>query len=154
MSNLAINFPRNTFFGFDSIFDQIERLENSKPNFGRGQGYPPYNVIKKDDTHYLIEIAVAGFNKDDISLTLEKGELTIEGDAHHGEDKRDYTHRGISARKFIRKFTLSETMVVVGADIVDGLLVIGLENQIPEEDKPKTIKLGDLDKSAKQLLLG
>ena len=100
-----------------------------------------------------IEIAVAGFNKDDISLTLEKGDLTIEGHKH-SEDRDDYVHRGISARKFIRKFTLSDTMVVVGADIVDGLLLVGLENQIPEEDKPQTIKLGELNKGAKKLLLG
>ncbi len=153
MSHLALNFPRETFFGFDSLFNTLDRIENTHNGITRGQGYPPYNVVKKDDTHYLIEIAVAGFNKDDISLTLEKGDLTIEGHKH-SEDRDDYVHRGISARKFIRKFTLSDTMVVVGADIVDGLLLVGLENQIPEEDKPQTIKLGELNKGAKKLLLG
>ena len=91
---------------------------------------------------------------DDIDLTLEKGVLTITGKHKGGSNTRDYTHRGISQRAFERSFTLSETIKVVGADIVDGLLVVILENDIPEEDKPQTINLGDLPKHAKKLLLG
>jgi molecular chaperone IbpA len=118
----------------------------------RGVGYPPYNVIRKDDGHFLIEIAVAGFSKDDIDLTLEKGVLTVTGKKHSGADTRDYTHRGISQRGFERSFTIADTIKVIGADIVDGLLVIILENDIPEEDKPQTINLGSLNKAAKLLL--
>ena len=151
MTNLAFNFPRDTFLGFDQLFNT---LQNTNPETVRGQGYPPYNVIKRDDGHFLIEIAVAGFKKEDIDLTLEKGVLTITGKKHSGLDTRDYAHRGISQRAFERSFTLADTLKVVGADIVDGMLVVILENNIPEEDKPQTINLGDLPKSAKKLLLG
>ena len=149
MSNLAFNFPRDTFLGFDSLFNT---LAETNVTDARGVGYPPYNVIRKDDGHFLIEIAVAGFSKDDIDLTLEKGVLTVTGKKHSGADTRDYTHRGISSRGFERSFTIADTIKVIGADIVDGLLVIILENDIPEEDKPQTINLGSLNKAAKLLL--
>jgi molecular chaperone IbpA len=153
MSNLAFNttFPRDTFLGFDQLFNTLQDISLDD---ARGSGYPPYNVIKREDGHFLIEIAVAGFRKEDINLTLEKGILTISGDKVKGTDKRTYEHRGISSRNFKRSFTLSDTLKVVGADIVDGMLVVILENNIPEEDKPQTINLGDLPKSAKKLLLG
>ena len=149
MSNLAFNFPRDTFLGFDSLFNT---LAETNIESARGVGYPPYNVIRKDDGHFLIEIAVAGFSKDDIDLTLEKGVLTVTGKKHSSTDTRDYTHRGISQRGFERSFTIADTIKVIGADIVDGLLVIILENDIPEEDKPQTINLGSLNKAAKLLL--
>ena len=152
MTNLAFtNFPRDTFLGFDSLFNT---LAETNMQAARGVGYPPYNVVKRDDGHFLIEIAVAGFKKEDIDLTLEKSVLTITGKHKGGSDVRDYTHRGISQRAFERSFTLSDTIKVVGADIIDGLLVVVLENDIPEEDKPQTINLGDLPKHAKKLLLG
>jgi|TARA_B110000977_G_scaffold53068_1_gene72101 molecular chaperone IbpA len=149
MSNLAFNFPRDTFLGFDQLFNTLTEIN---PDVARGSGYPPYNVIKKDDGHFLIEIAVAGFSKNDIDLTLEGGVLTVTGNKKTGTDKREYTHRGISARGFERAFTLADTIKVIGADIVDGLLVIILENNIPEEDKPQTINLGALS-AAQSLLL-
>jgi molecular chaperone IbpA len=149
MSNLAFNFPRDTFLGFDQLFNT---LSETPMDTARGVGYPPYNVIRKDDGHFLIEIAVAGFSKDDIDLTLEKGVLSITGKKHAGADTRDYTHRGISQKGFERSFTIADTIKVIGADIVDGLLVIILENDIPEEDKPQTINLGSLNKAAKMLL--
>tara|TARA_B110000914_G_scaffold50104_1_gene42901 strand:+ start:174 stop:626 length:453 start_codon:yes stop_codon:yes gene_type:complete len=149
MSNLAFNFPRDTFLGFDQLFNTLTEIN---PDVARGSGYPPYNVIKKDDGHFLIEIAVAGFSKNDIDLTLEGGVLTVTGNKKTGTDKREYTHRGISARGFERAFTLADTIKVIGADIVDGLLVIILENNIPEEDKPQTIHLGALSPVAKSLL--
>ena len=151
MSNLAFNFPRDTFLGFDQLFNNLAEMNVES---ARGVGYPPYNVIKRDDGHFLIEIAVAGFKKDDIDLTLEKSVLTITGKHKGSSDTRDYAHRGISQRAFERSFTLSETIKVVGADIVDGLLVVILENDIPEEARPQTINLGDLPKHAKKLLLG
>ena len=149
MSNLAFNFPRDTFLGFDQLFNTLTEIN---PDVARGSGYPPYNVIKKDDGHFLIEIAVAGFSKHDIDLTLEGGVLAVTGNKKTGTDKREYTHRGISARGFERAFTLADTIKVIGADIVDGLLVIILENNIPEEDKPQTINLGALS-AAQSLLL-
>jgi molecular chaperone IbpA len=150
MTSNAIQFPRDVFLGFDSLFDTLNRMETASNK----QTYPPYNVVKKDDDHYLIEIAVAGFSKDDINLTLEKGVLTIEGKKKE-ENKEDvYLHQGISARAFKRSFTLADTIKIVGADVVDGLLLVGLQNVVPEEEKPKTINLGEFTKQAKKLLLG
>ena len=140
------NFQRDLFFGFDSLFDSINTPQKQ-------QSYPPYNVIKKGDNHYFIEIAVAGFKDSDINLTLEKGVLTVEGTRPLTDTVTDYVHKGISNRDFTRSFTLADTIKVVGADIVDGLLLIGLENDIPEEEKPQTINLGEFSKKAKELLL-
>jgi len=147
MTTYSAGFPRDLFLGFDSLFDALNAPNTSN------QSYPPYNVIKKGDNHYFIEIAVAGFKDDDINLTLEKGILTVEGKKNEKSDE-DYIHRGISNRTFTRTFTLADTIKVVGADIIDGLLLIGLENVIPEEDKPRTINLGEFTKSAKKILLG
>jgi molecular chaperone IbpA len=152
MSNLAFNFPRDTFLGFDQLFETLSSVPFNGTTETRSAGYPPYNVIKKDDGHFLIEIAVAGFSKDDIDLTLEKGILTVKGNRPHAPVDREYAHRGISSRGFERQFTLSDTIQVIGADIVDGLLVVALENNIPEEDKPQIIKLGKLNKTASLLL--
>ena len=152
MSNLAFNFPRDTFLGFDQLFNTLAEVPFNGQTEARSSGYPPYNVIKKEDGHFFIEIAVAGFSKDDIDLTLEKGVLTVTGNRPTAAVNREYAHRGISSRGFERQFTLSDTIQVIGADIVDGLLVVALENNIPEEDKPQIIKLGKLNKAASLLL--
>lgn len=143
----TFSYPRDLFLGFDSIFDDMSRMTH------KTQPYPPYNVIKKDEEHYLIEIAIAGFKNEDIDLTLEKGVLTVEGKKKN-EDTANYLHKGISARNFTRSFTLADTIEVVGADVIDGMLYIGLQNVVPEEEKPKTINLGDATKKIKQMLLG
>jgi len=148
MTNTLHNFPRDVFLGFDTLLDRLDRIDNASK-----QTYPPYNVIKKDDNHYLIEIAIAGFNREDIDLTLEKGVLTVEGEKT-AEDTNKYVHKGISARNFRRVFTLADTIKVVGADVINGMLYIGLENVVPEEDQPQKINLGQFAKSAKKLLLG
>ena len=146
----SVTFPRDLFLGFDNLFDTVLQFNDNQQ---LRQTYPPYNVIKKGDSHYLIEIAVAGFKSDDINLTLEKGVLTVEG-KKESDDTNDYVRKGISDRNFTRTFTLAETIKVVGADVVDGMLLIGLENVVPEEDKPQTINLGEFNKSLKQKLLG
>jgi molecular chaperone IbpA len=150
MTSNSIQFPRDIFLGFDTLFDEMHRLNTAQ----KQPSYPPYNVIKKDDDHYLIEIAVAGFSKDDINLTLEKGVLTIEGKKKEESKEDIYLHQGISARAFKRSFTLADTIEIVGADVIDGMLVVGLENVVPEEEKPKTINLGEFSKQAKKALLG
>ena len=147
----TMHFPRELFLGFDTLFDSLNRIDEVR---SRQPSYPPYNVVKKDDNHYLIEIAIAGFTKEDIDLTLEKGVLTIEGEKKSEKKDNIYIHQGISARAFRRSFTLADTIKVVGADVVNGMLVIGLENVVAEEDKPQKINLGEFSKTAKNLLLG
>ena len=145
MGNNAFGFPRDLFLGFDSLFDQINNASQ--------QSYPPYNVVKKGTDQYLIEIAVAGFKREDITITTDKGNLIVEGSIKDddGSENDNYLHRGISTRKFRREFTLADTIELAGADLVDGMLVIGLINKVPEEEKPQTIALGTLNQ---ELLLG
>jgi molecular chaperone IbpA len=135
--------PRDLFFGFDALFDAIQQPNNT-------QSYPPYNVVKLDDDHYLIEIAVAGFRDTDISIELLKGQLTVSGTSEVDAADVNYLHKGISGRNFTRTFTLADTIEVEDAEINKGVLQIGLTNIIPEEDKPRQIRI--VREEQKQLL--
>lgn len=127
--------PRDLFLGFDSLFDAITTPQQ------KHQSYPPYNVVKKDDNNYVIEIAVAGFDDSDISIEVLKGQLTVTGTAEKDVVEIDYVHKGISGRDFVRSFTLADTIEVEGAEINKGVLQISLKNVVPEEDQPRQIKI-------------
>lgn len=101
--------------------------------------YPPYNIVKIDDDKVVLEYAVAGFKKDDISIVTEKNVLTIKGEKP--TDERNYLHKGIAARKFTRSFTLPEYFEVESAGYEDGILYVDLIRNIPEEKKPKQISI-------------
>ena len=122
------------FIGFDRMIDRMREQTPGQTN------YPPYNIVKTDENFYELQLAIAGFNKDDLDVELKDGTLTIEGKKETG-DERNYIHKGISARHFRRTFTLSDTMVTHGADLIDGILTIELENVIPEEKKPRKIDI-------------
>lgn len=124
------------FIGFDRVLDRMHQQTPGQTN------YPPYNIVKVDDDNYHIEIAVAGFTRDELDVELKEGVLSVEGKKEDKETEGSYLHRGISARQFRRTFTLSDTIVVRGADFVDGILTIELENVIPEEKKPRKIAIG------------
>ena len=122
--------------GFDPIFDRIlGTVEEPKP-------FPPYNIRKVTDTSYNIEIAVAGFEKDEIDITLEDHILTVTGTRKSKADESEFIYKGIAERNFTRKFTLSDDVEVNFADIFNGILMIALKRNIPEEKKPKKIPLG------------
>jgi molecular chaperone IbpA len=123
------------FIGFDRVLDRMHQQTPGQSN------YPPYNIVKVDDDNYHIEIAVAGFGRDELDVELKEGVLSVEG-KKEDKDETKYLHKGISARHFRRTFTLSDTIVVRGADFVDGILTIELENVIPEEKKPRKIAIG------------
>ena len=106
--------------GFDKLFSDMERISNINDNF------PPYNVIKSSDDSYLIELAVAGFGKDDLSVMVKENNLTIEGDISHKDSA--FVHQGISQRKFSRNFVLAEDVLVKGSDLSNGILSIFLES--------------------------
>jgi molecular chaperone IbpA len=136
-------FPQDPFFiGFDKMIDKLSSATPGQTN------YPPYNIIKLEDNHYELQLAIAGFSKDELEIEVKDGVLYIEG-RKDVEDVKTYLHKGISARAFRRTFTLADTIVVNGADLSDGILTIVLENVIPEEKKAKKISIG----SAKQELL-
>jgi|14_taG_2_1085336.scaffolds.fasta_scaffold00817_3 molecular chaperone IbpA len=138
---LADQLTRNDPFmvGFDRIFDRMHTLNLSHQ---KQSNYPPYNIVKKDDEVYVVEIAVAGFKQSEIDITLEDGVLKVVGEKETEDTTDTFIHKGIGARDFIRSFTLSDTIVVQSADLTSGILSITLENVIPEEKKPRRIEIG------------
>ena len=120
--------------GFDRYFEDLERMSNITQT-----NYPPYNVVKEDDEHFSVELAVAGFSKKDVSITKEKNVLVIEGKVE--DESKDFVHKGLASRAFKRSFTLADDVEISGASPKDGILVVSLERIIPEEDKPISIKI-------------
>lgn len=145
MTNLqlrSIDIPQLHRFGvgFDSMFDRVEEI--LRINSQHNTNYPPYNILKYSDDSYSIEIAVAGFKQGEVSIEVKNNQLTIEGkQTTLLNDTREFVHRGISGRDFVRVFTLAEHVEVVGAKQENGILIINLERQIPEEKKPKAIPI-------------
>ena len=133
-----ILFPRTSFVGFENLFKQLERAtEHQNPQ------YPPCNIVKYDDNSLCIEMAVAGFNMQDLDIECDKSTLTIKGLKLNAasESKRQYVHRGISQKKFVRKFTLAEHIEVTGATLISGILAVQLEHIVPDELKPRKIDI-------------
>ena len=124
--------------GFDTLFEQLNRtFANSKSD----SNYPPHNVVKIDDAHYVIELAVAGFAEDEINVELKDNILTVQGDQTRAEAGIEYLYKGIGSRNFARTFPLAEHIEVRGATVKNGILSIALEQVVPEEDKPKKIAI-------------
>jgi molecular chaperone IbpA len=103
--------------------------------------FPPHNIEKLTEDHYRLTLAVAGFARDDISLSVHKGFLTIKGSRKASEETREFLYKGIAERDFEREFKLGEHVRVTGASLADGLLVVDLEREIPEEDRPQTVAI-------------
>jgi molecular chaperone IbpA len=141
VSNFAMDLFNDPFFiGFNK---ELSRLNSAyKTN---SQSYPPYNIVKLDEDSYLVSIAVAGFSKDDIEVTLDDRTLLVKGELEDQTDGRkkypEVIHNGIAGRKFSRSFALGEYMEVTNADLKDGMLKIQIDRIVPEEKKPKTIKI-------------
>lgn len=138
--------------GFDKFFDDVEKLltmdiQKSTSNF------PPHNILKLDDTRYIVELAIAGFSKDEIDISVNAGVLTVKGEKEDKESEVQYLHKGIGTRSFTKTITVADTIEVKGAEFKDGILRIGLENIIPEHKKPRKIEIGnDLRDFKPQLL--
>ena len=134
--DLQRHFGRS--IGFDSIFDRFFEMDLT-----RDSGYPPYNIRKINDAQYVIEIALAGFSKQDIEVEVTEGALTIRSKREEELDSEEsFVHKGIAKRDFLRSFTLSDDIIVKGADLKDGMLTIDLERVIPDEKKPRLIQIG------------
>lgn len=130
--------------GFDDMFKRLADFSEGLPKFPT---YPPFNVKKTGENTYVIEMAVAGFGKQDIEIVLESGTLVVKGQVI-SDDVGDYVHRGIADRAFTRKFTLADTVEVKNADLVNGMLKIWLERFIPEHAKPKKIEIKSHDEAS------
>ncbi len=123
--------------GFDRIFDNFESRFANQIN----QNYPPYNIVKINDNLYSVTVAVAGFGKDDVTVSVDQDQLIITGKKPGDADETEYLHRGLAFREFERRFTLAEHMEVLSAEMKDGLLTVQIERKIPEAMKPKTIAI-------------
>ena len=138
--SLLDNFNQLTPYavGFDRMFDTLGRYVD---NNATSTGFPPYNIQKVGDYNYTIQMALAGFSKDDIEVEVADGTLSVRSDKKEElEDEFTY-HRGISYRKFERKFTLAADLVVNGAKLENGMLTIDLERIVPDEKKPRLISV-------------
>ena len=136
--------------GFDKFFDDVEKLltmDIQKSTF------PPHNILKLDDTRYIVELAIAGFSKDEIDISVNAGVLTVKGEKEDKESDVQYLHKGIGTRSFTKTITVADTIEVKGAEFIDGILRIGLENVIPEHKKPRKIAIGENLKEFKPQLL-
>jgi molecular chaperone IbpA len=137
VTQFAMDLFRDPFFiGFNR---EIERMANVH-NAASRQSYPPYDVLKLDDDTYRVSLAVAGFTKDDIDLSVDNGTLVVSGEITEITDA-EVLHKGIAARKFTRSFALGEYMEVSTASLKDGMLHINIDRIVPEDKKPKTIKI-------------
>ena len=127
--------------GFDSVFDHFESMFNESPSLHTN--YPPYDILKTDEHSYVIELAVAGFSKKDIKVTVENGVLTVESDREGNAESsgQEIIHRGISKRYFKKSFSISDDVEIRGAELKDGLLRISMEKIIPESRKRKEISI-------------
>ena len=150
MTYMQTQYDPFTTVGFDRVFERIQAMH--QPTDRGTQKYPPYNITKESDTTYIVEMAVAGFTDDSLDIQVKEGVLTVEGKVEDSTDK-EYIHRGIASRAFTRTFTLAETVIVKDAGLENGMLRILLENVIPEEQKPKKIKIGQKLYSGEKELL-
>lgn len=123
--------------GFDRVFDLLDTM--SKAETG---GYPPYNIERVDENEYRITLAVAGFGQDDLDLEIHQNTLKVTGTRADSDESREYLHQGIAGRSFERRFQLADHVKVAGASLVNGLLYIDLQREIPETLKPRKIEIG------------
>tara|TARA_B100001123_G_C14671805_1_gene773816 strand:- start:97 stop:534 length:438 start_codon:yes stop_codon:yes gene_type:complete len=141
--NLSVwNSLRPFSVGFDSIFDEFDRMLESTERYS--SNYPPYNIKRLSDNDYRIEVALAGYSKEDIEIELKENTLTVRNkpvDKTIDEKGNGVIHKGISTRQFERSFTISEDIKVKGAELKNGLLAIELERIIPDEKKSRLIDI-------------
>ena len=136
---LLDNFNKLTPYavGFDRVFDNLNRYVDNNRN---STGFPPYNIRKEGDYNYVIEMALAGFGKEDIEVEVADGTLSVRSVKENSEDDSTQ-YRGISYRRFERKFTMADDIVVNGAKLENGMLTVELERVVPEEKKPRLISV-------------
>ena len=139
MTNLnGTLFPRERYIGFENLFNDLERiaLQNKET-------YPKHNIVKTGEDSFEIQLAIAGFGKEDLQIELQNSILTVSG--QHDDSDVNYIHKGLSTKRFTRSFRLSEYVEIEGADFRNGLLVISLKVVVPENKRPRLIPIGGED---------
>jgi molecular chaperone IbpA len=131
--------------GFDNVFDHFERMFNDDFFNVPTVNYPPYNIVKTGANTYNVEVALAGFSRDDVSVEFAEGILTIKSKDKTVSDKQDadgdIIHKGISKRYFSKSFTVSDDVEIKGAELKDGLLTVSMERIVPESKKARVIDI-------------
>ena len=136
VTQFAMDLFNDPFFiGFNRELGRLNSAHKTNT-----QSYPPYDLLKLDEDTYRISIAVAGFSKGDIDVSVDNGTLIIKGEIIEVTDA-EVVHKGIAGRKFTRSFALGEYMEVTGAEMKDGMLHINVDRIVPEDKKPKSIKI-------------
>ena len=146
MTNKALsifNQLRPVTVGFDNVFDHFERMFEDDFTSFNAPTFPFYNIVKQGKNKYDIELALAGYSKDDIEVNLEDGVLSIKSKKEDKEESKDgeILHKGIAKRYFSKSFTIADDVEVIGAELKDGLLKVSLERIVPEHKKPQTIEV-------------
>ena len=137
VTTFAMDLFKDPFFiGFNRTLDRLNTVHTAAVN----QSYPPYNIFKVDEDTYRVDLALAGFDKKDIDVSVDNGTLIVKGEVTT-EDTAETIHKGIATRKFTRTFALGEYMEVVGAEFKNGMLSVNVERIVPEDKKPKSIKI-------------
>ena len=139
MTRFTTLYPQ--FVGFDQLFNELERIVEGQA-VPKLNTFPPHNVLKVDDSHYVVEMAVAGFSKEEINIQLDDGILLIVKGDKKEKEEFEYMYRGIATRSFTKSIRLINTIEIRGAEFKDGILRIALENVIPENKKPRKIEIG------------
>ena len=131
--------------GFDNVFDHFERMFNDDFFNVPTVNYPPYNIVKTGANTYNVEVALAGFSRDDVSVEFAEGILTIKSKDKKESEKKDedgdIIHKGISKRYFSKSFTVSDDVEIKGAELKDGLLTVSMERIVPESKKARVIDI-------------
>ena len=136
VTQFAMDLFNDPFFiGFNR---ELNRLNDAHRI--NSQSYPPYDLLKLDEDTYRLSVAIAGFTKDDIDVSVDNGTLVIKGEITEVTDA-EVVHKGIAGRKFVRHFALGEYMEVTGAELKDGMLHVNIDRIIPEEKKPRSIEI-------------
>ena len=143
MNNLnKLDALSRALIGFDTMFDQMERRYANSVN----NNYPPHNILRIADNEYAIQIAVTGFEKTEISVTIENNVLIVKGESVTTDyPTEQYLHRGLATRDFVKEFPLAEHIEVSGATIKNGMLTVNLIRNIPESAKPKVIDIVNVE---------
>lgn len=137
-----LNYLTHNTLGYERIFDEVERLVKQGVQKVSPNTYPPHNLIRLDDTHYIIEVAVAGFRQDELDVVVDNGSITIVGERKDRGADVQYIYRGIGARNFTKTIALSDTIEVKGATFENGILTIGLENVIRDTNSGRKVTIG------------
>jgi molecular chaperone IbpA len=131
--------------GFERVFDLLEAASTQPPD-----NWPPFDTVRLDEDTYRITMAVAGFRREELDISVQSNMLVISGE-HKTENQGEYLHRGIANRPFVRRFELAEHVQVVGAQLVDGLLTVMLKRELPEAMKPRRIEIALDDSVSKKV---